>query len=210
MDLLFVRIKPLLDHVPLLRKALSLLTGAESHADTKPAGSTADRPPPAHFVGKCHRLEPQVTAEVDGYFIKNWPFPSGKAIQKFRDAGFSRVTCCYYPEALDDRIHFACRLLTLLFLIDDLLEDMSFEEGKAYNERLMPISRGDVKPDPNVPVEWITYDLWESMRAHDRHLADEILEPVFTFMRAQTDPRRQHITRLGDYLEYRERDVGKA
>jgi aristolochene synthase len=87
---------------------------------------------------------------------------------------------------------------------------MSFEDGKAYNEKLMPIARGHVKPDRNVPVEWITYDLWESMRAHDQKLADEILEPTFTFMRAQTDPSRKNSFRLGDYLEYRERDVGKA
>lgn len=92
----------------------------------------------------------------------------------------------------------------------DLLEDMSFEDGAAYNNKLMPISRGDVLPDRNVPVEYITYDLWESMRACDRKLADEILEPVFTFMRAQTDPKRLGITELGAYLEYRERDVGKA
>jgi hypothetical protein len=75
-------------------------------------------PPPAHFKPRCHPKEPEVTKEVDDYFVKNWPFPNEKAIQKFHDAGFSRVTCCYYPEALDDRIHFACRLLTLLFLID--------------------------------------------------------------------------------------------
>ena len=87
---------------------------------------------------------------------------------------------------------------------------MSFEDGKAYNEKLMPISRGDVLPDRSVPVEYITYDLWESMRAHDRELADEILEPVFTFMRAQTDPKRKGLDELGSYLEYRERDVGKA
>ena len=87
---------------------------------------------------------------------------------------------------------------------------MSFEDGKAYNDKLMPISRGDVLPDRSVPVEYMTYDLWESMRAFDRRLADEILEPVFTFMRAQTDPRRKHKMELGGYLEYRERDVGKA
>ena len=97
-----------------------------------------------------------------------------------------------------------------LILHLDLLEDMSFVAGKAYNEKLMPISRGDVLPDRNVPVEYITYDLWESMRACDRKLADEILEPVFTFMRAQTDPRRKDTMELGAYLEYRERDVGKA
>ena len=87
---------------------------------------------------------------------------------------------------------------------------MSFEDGKAYNEKLMPISRGVVLPDRSIPVEYITYDLWESMRAFDRKLADEILEPVFTFMRAQTDPRRKDAMELGEYLEYRERDVGKA
>jgi aristolochene synthase len=48
------------------------------------------------------------------------------------------------------------------------------------------------------------------MRAHDRELADEILEPTFTFMRAQTDRARLSMKELGKYLEYRERDVGKA
>lgn len=48
------------------------------------------------------------------------------------------------------------------------------------------------------------------MRAHDKHLADEVLEPVFTFMRAQTDKARLEINELGQYLEYREKDVGKA
>lgn len=95
-------------------------------------------------------------------------------------------------------------------LVVDLLEDISLEEGSAYNEKLIPIARGDVLPDRAVPVEWIMYDLWESMRAHDRVLADDILEPTFTFMRAQTDKARLSISGLKNYLVYRERDVGKA
>lgn len=87
---------------------------------------------------------------------------------------------------------------------------MSLEEGSAYNEKLIPISRGDVLPDRSVPVEYITYDLWESMRAHDREMADEIMEPVFVFMRAQTDKARMKRMSLGEYFVYRERDVGKA
>jgi aristolochene synthase len=54
------------------------------------------------------------------------------------------------------------------------------------------------------------YDLWESMRAHDKELADAVLEPTFNFMRAQTDRARMSIGGLGRYLEYREKDVGKA
>ncbi|KAI2631796.1 Aristolochene synthase in complex with 12,13-Difluorofarnesyl diphosphate [Xylaria nigripes] len=166
--------------------------------------------PGSRFKAEIHPREPEVSAEVNGYFLKHWPFPDEAARKKFVAAGFPRVTCFYYPRALDDRIHFACRLLTVLFLIDDLLEDMSLEDGKAYNEKLMPIARGHVKPDRNIPVEYIFFDLWESMRAHDRELANEILEPTFEFMRAQTDPARLKPMGLKEYLEYREADVGKA
>lgn len=48
------------------------------------------------------------------------------------------------------------------------------------------------------------------MRQCDKELADEILEPTFTFMRAQTDRARLGMKELGQYLDYRERDVGKA
>ncbi len=54
------------------------------------------------------------------------------------------------------------------------------------------------------------YDLWASMREKDRCLADQVLEPTFVFMRAQTDKIRTEITEIGQYLQYRERDVGKA
>jgi len=87
---------------------------------------------------------------------------------------------------------------------------MSLADGERYNARLMPLMLGDVLPDRCIPVEYIMYDLWESMRAHDSEMADEILEPVFEFMRAQTDKARTREMGLKEYLEYRERDVGKG
>ncbi|KAK6082922.1 aristolochene synthase [Seiridium cupressi] len=48
------------------------------------------------------------------------------------------------------------------------------------------------------------------MRAYDLELANEVLEPTFVFMRSQTDKIRLSITELGEYLQYREKDVGKA
>lgn len=92
----------------------------------------------------------------------------------------------------------------------DLLEDMSFEEGKAYNNRLIPLARGRALPDRSVPVEYITYDLWENMRECDEKLTNEMLQPGFTFMKAQTDSTRKDINGLALYLQYREADVGKA
>ena len=84
----------------------------------------ASLPPPtldSRFKPLCHPRVNEVTKEVDNYFIINWGFENETQIQKFVEAGFSTVTCWYFPKALDDRIHYACRLLTLLFLIDGSL-----------------------------------------------------------------------------------------
>ena len=74
--------------------------------------------PPSLFQYKCHRLVDQVSKEVDEWFLEDWKFENESSRRRFVAAGFSRVTCLYFPMALDDRIHFACRLLTILFLID--------------------------------------------------------------------------------------------
>ena len=87
---------------------------------------------------------------------------------------------------------------------------MSLQDGKAYNESLMPFCRGDQLPDRSVPAQWMMYDLWEDMRKCDKTLADEVLEPVFKFMRAQTSRERLTIQGLGRYLQYRQADVGQA
>lgn len=87
---------------------------------------------------------------------------------------------------------------------------MSFEEGSQYNERLMPLCRGEAMPDLSVPVEYMTYELWNSMRTKDQRLANNILEPTFRFMKAQTCKDRLSIKELGRYFEYRQHDVGKA
>ena len=92
----------------------------------------------------------------------------------------------------------------------DLLEDMSFEDGERYNARLMSICKGETLPDRSIAVEYIASDLWDNMRACDWHLTKQILGPLSTFMKAQTDPQRRQMGGLKDYLHYREPDVGKA
>lgn len=84
----------------------------------RPRATAAPPVPAALFTPKIHPRVAEVTAEVDAFFLKHWPFESDKARKKFVAAGFSAVTCLYFPEALDDRIAFACRLLALLFLVD--------------------------------------------------------------------------------------------
>lgn len=124
----------------------------QSEKKATKSAAAVRKPPPSTWMPACHPRVDAVASEVNAYFLKHWDFPNEKVKKTFLKAGFSRVTCLYFPLAQDDRIHFACRLLTVLFLIDDVLEEMSFAEGEAYNERLIPISRGDVLPDSNSPA----------------------------------------------------------
>lgn len=80
-------------------------------------------PPPSAWTHLCHPRLKECQDEVDGYFLENWKFPNFKAVRTFLGAKFSEVTCLYFPLALDDRIHFASRLLTVLFLIDGWCPD---------------------------------------------------------------------------------------
>ncbi|RYP61517.1 hypothetical protein DL770_009771 [Monosporascus sp. CRB-9-2] len=139
---------------------------------------------PTIFDPQCHPLVDTVSDEVNGYFLKHWGFETERSRMKFVSAGFPRVTY--------------------------VLEYMSLSEGSKYNEKLIKIAQADILPDRSVPVEYIMYDLWESMRSHDRELANCVLEPMFTFMRAQTDKARLEPMNLEEYFQYREKDVGKA
>lgn len=61
-----------------------------------------------------------MSKQVNGYFLEHWPFEDDAARKKFVNAGFPAVTCYYFPKARDDRIAFACMLLTVLFLVDGM------------------------------------------------------------------------------------------
>lgn len=99
---------------------------AESQTQTHRPRAAVPSVPAALFTPKIHPKVSEVTAEVDAFFLKHWPFESDKQRKKFVAAGFSAVTCLYFPDALDERIAFACRLLALLFLVDG--EFLSFQD----------------------------------------------------------------------------------
>lgn len=81
--------------------------------------------PESIFVANCHPSVSQVSSEVDEYFLQHWNFPDTRSQKRFVKAGFSRVTCLYFPLSRNERIGYACRLLTLLFLIDGENENVS-------------------------------------------------------------------------------------
>jgi aristolochene synthase len=113
------------------------------------------------FTPLTHPDTASAIENVHSWFLNNWDFPTEKSKKKFIDAGFSRVTCLYFPKSLPERIESACKLLTILFLVDgepfslrrscamltrlDQLEYMSLEDGQAYNEQLMGLCTGHIQ-----------------------------------------------------------------
>lgn len=96
------------------KQAIPLLTSVLAPAPIKGTFHI----PPSNLTAQIHPLHEGIIAEVDAFFLQHWPFPNDKERNKFLKSAFSQATCLTFPKALDDRIHFACRLLTLLFLVD--------------------------------------------------------------------------------------------
>lgn len=96
------------------------LSSSSSSTTTAASSSPAvkDNIPLSEWEPLQHPCVDEVSHEVDQYFLRHWNFPGEKARKNFLAADFSGVTCLYFPLARNDRIHAACRLLTILFLID--------------------------------------------------------------------------------------------
>lgn len=75
---------------------------------------------------------------------------------------------------------------------------------------MMALMRGDITPDRTIAVEWMAYDIWAEMRALDTRLSSEVLGPLEDFMAAQTEDTRLKKMTMGEYLEWRGRDVGAS
>lgn len=120
-----------------ISEIFSVSTVNEPTATLNPQKVQRWKPQPSLWKPLCHPRVGEVSLEVDGYFLHHWKFPSKKAEKVFVEAAFSRLTCLYFPLAKDDRIHFACRLLTVLFLIDGKNTWLLWS-SRAANNKIQP------------------------------------------------------------------------
>ena len=165
---------------------------------------------PTILAARKHKNIDKVVKQVNDYFLDNWPFETQKHRDGFVNEGYAWFVCVNCPLSLEDRMHWGCRLLTVGFLIDDLLDYMSVAEGVEFNAKVIECARGAVLPDRRVPAQFIMYDLFEAMRAVDKPLADELLLPTIEFLLAQVDGNRLKPMTLEEYFLYRDADLGKG
>lgn len=162
---------------------------------------------PTLLEARTHHRTDEIVKSVNDFFLEHWPFKTAKHRQRFTEEGHPWYVCALFPLSLDERLLWACRLLTLGFLIDDLLDRMSVEEGTAFTAQVIQCARGLVEPDRDVPAQWIMHDVFVGMRAIDKPLADDMLEHVVAWLAAQ-DSKKFQYTDLKEYFEVRDGDFG--
>lgn len=83
-----------------------------------------NKPPPTIFDIQCHSRADAVCAELDSFFIQHWPFKSQEERNRFLNSQTNGFACWALPLADDDRLLDTVKVNTLLFLLDDVAEDM--------------------------------------------------------------------------------------
>ncbi|KAI1323876.1 terpenoid synthase [Xylariaceae sp. FL0255] len=165
---------------------------------------------PTLFTAQKHPNAEDFVREVNTFFLESWPFKTEKHRKRFVDEGYAWFVCVNCPLSLDERMHWGCRLLTTGFLIDDILDHMSVEEGVEHNSRVIESAKGTRLPDPDAPAQKIMDGLFIDMRAVDKELAYDLLGPTIDFLIAQADGDRMKPMGLNEYFEYRDADLGKG
>lgn len=166
------------------------------------------QPLPSRFDLKCHPRVREVCAELDEFFGTYWPWENEAARREFLDSDTNEWGCWAMPLLRDDRVVDTVRVNTLLFLLDDVAENMSLSDGKAFYHRLVQLAKGKELPDRANPYEWITYDTFAGMRAVDEYLTNAVLQDAILCVEAQVDEARNSCTSMGDLLRQRYKEGG--
>lgn len=69
-------------------------------------------------ITQSHHLRDTVSEQVENYILTHWDFASEREKQLFLTTDISGLACQCFAYALDERIHMAAVLFSVVFLID--------------------------------------------------------------------------------------------
>lgn len=162
------------------------------------------------FEQRIHPNADLISKNVDQFFLMLWPFKNDEQEERFVEDCYTLTACANCPMSRDRRLDFGCRLLTITFLVDDILEPMSLEERAFHQNMMVESARGTFQPDEKAPAQRVMHLLFQAMRVVDEELAGKLLEPTIDFLLAQASTPQKTPADLKDYLEYRSAKIGKG
>jgi len=162
--------------------------------------------------GKLHPLTTSVLPRNQKYFLDNWPFPTEESRAEFVISDIGLYTCYVFPMALNERIELTCRMNTILFLADDILDSYSTTEAGSsdFYKQFAGIILGDPNIKPSSKVEEILSANLQEIRMTGS-LGNDFCNTVLDWFKICTNMKRRKLqatTNFQDYLEYRTVDSG--
>ncbi|KIJ33654.1 hypothetical protein M422DRAFT_35398, partial [Sphaerobolus stellatus SS14] len=164
----------------------------------------------SRITPRLHPKTNEVIPRVDEWFLHHWPFLSEAVYEEFKSSGPTLFTCYCMPDALDERLELACKILNTVFIVDDALENMSIEEAQGSCKKFVGLILGHEDVHPSTQVEKVFRDLHAEILKIGE-LGQNYCEDVVQWLKfaARDDrPKWKSSSDFSKYCEYRIHDVG--
>jgi len=183
------------------------MIGAQAHPLRAIAPSSTLETP------ELHPDHEEIDRQVISYLVNTWEWPSEKAKEGFVSWKLNEVVLFMFPTGNPERVQLACELLLLGFLMDDWFDNHSFSINAAVVSRLQNLLSSPSTFQPTTTVERMHTDIFNRIRSiHPISLppssSHAILKTYIDMLACHCDPSRGQASTLGEYLVFREVDVG--
>ncbi|KIJ41383.1 hypothetical protein M422DRAFT_255573 [Sphaerobolus stellatus SS14] len=156
---------------------------------------------PSRITPRLHPQTNEVISRVDEWFLKHWPFPNEAAREEFQSSDIALFTCYTMPDALNERIELACKMVNLMFLFDDVMDNWSIEEAQGFYKKFAELILGDEDVHPVTQLEKLLHGLFAEIRGIGT-LGQDFCEAVIRWFKLAASHARSQWKSSGDILEY--------
>ncbi|SMY21862.1 unnamed protein product [Zymoseptoria tritici ST99CH_1A5] len=143
---------------------------------------------------KSNPLLAAIATQTTTSILTSWPFSTNASRSRFLAANIPSLTCCLFPYAIEERIHIAASLVSLLLLLDDELPELSVDEGEEFLEYLRSAVgggwQGDEEEDEDQPAVSMLSGVLDELRGTDYEVGGEVVGAMWEWLRTRNVNRR--------------------
>ncbi|KAJ7354060.1 isoprenoid synthase domain-containing protein [Mycena albidolilacea] len=154
-------------------------------------------------LARNHLRFAELIEATDSFFLETWPFESQRERDLLVQCHYGSFISKIIPDGDFEKMIWACRASTLLFLTDDWIEKQPHGKGSGLSDRIARIVRGEMDPTAGSLVEEMLNQIFRAIEGNTEveqfrqlsHLTCECL-------RLQDMPAYENITKYLDFRSY--------
>ncbi|SMR46716.1 unnamed protein product [Zymoseptoria tritici ST99CH_1E4] len=143
---------------------------------------------------KSNPLLAAIATQTTTSILTSWPFSTNASRSRFLAADIPSLTCCLFPYAIEERIHIAASLVSLLLLLDDELPELTVDEGEEFLEYLRIAVgggwQGEEEEDENQPAVSMLSGVLDELKGTDYEVGGEVVGAMWEWLRSRNVSRR--------------------